>query len=143
MPLKTESVEEPSLNLTPMIDIVFLLIIFFMVGTQFADDDLTMFDIELAATRTEATSLTAGPDPVRIAIRQDGVLLVNQRVVTMEELETILAEKKQKYADQAVVIGGESETNLQRVVDIIDMCKRQNIKRFTLAARTLSSSGTQ
>jgi biopolymer transport protein ExbD len=33
MPLRTESLDEPSLNLTPMIDIVFLLIIFFMVGT--------------------------------------------------------------------------------------------------------------
>ena len=37
MPLKTEEIEEPVLNLTPMIDIVLLLIIFFMVGTKFSD----------------------------------------------------------------------------------------------------------
>ena len=37
MPLKTSGIEEPSLNLTPMIDIVFLLIIFFMVGSQFTE----------------------------------------------------------------------------------------------------------
>ena len=37
MPLKTHQDEQPTLNLTPMIDIVFLLIIFFMVGTKFAE----------------------------------------------------------------------------------------------------------
>jgi len=37
MPLKTHQDELPELNLTPMIDVVFLLIIFFMVGTKFAD----------------------------------------------------------------------------------------------------------
>ena len=46
MPLKTETVEEPTLNLTPMIDIVFLLIIFFMVGTQFAQME-NQYDIQL------------------------------------------------------------------------------------------------
>ena len=40
MPLKTSTSEElPSVNLTPMIDIVFLLIVFFMVGTQFTDKE--------------------------------------------------------------------------------------------------------
>ena len=37
MPLKTHVDEQPTLNLTPMIDIVFLLIIFFMVGTKFSE----------------------------------------------------------------------------------------------------------
>lgn len=39
MPIKTDSLEEPQLNLTPMIDVVFLLIIFFMVGARFTEDE--------------------------------------------------------------------------------------------------------
>ena len=42
MPLKTHQDEQPTLNLTPMIDIVFLLIIFFMVGTKFAEMERTV-----------------------------------------------------------------------------------------------------
>ena len=38
MPLKTHMDEQPSLNLTPMIDIIFLIVIFFLVGTQFKED---------------------------------------------------------------------------------------------------------
>jgi biopolymer transport protein ExbD len=140
MPLKTEGIDEPELNLTPMIDIVFLLIIFFMVGTRFARDEPTMFDIELAASRTQAAALTPGPDPVLIAVMEDGSIRVNRQAVSLEELERLLREKKANFAEQAVVIGGESEADLQRVVDIFDICKRVGIRRFTLAARPVGSS---
>ncbi len=60
MPLKTGTVEEPKLDLTPMIDIVFLLIIFFMVGTQFTEME-RQYDIKLP-TVTDAKPLTNLPD---------------------------------------------------------------------------------
>ena len=63
MPLKTQSDEQPSLNLTPMIDIVFLLIIFFMVGTKFTELsdaehelDIDVPEVGVAAAMTPAPS---------------------------------------------------------------------------------------
>ncbi|MFN9041619.1 MAG: ExbD/TolR family protein, partial [Planctomyces sp.] len=48
MPLKTENLEDPILNLTPMIDVVFLLIIFFMVGARFTEEaNDQKFDVQL------------------------------------------------------------------------------------------------
>lgn len=134
MPLKTEAGEEPELNLTPMIDIVFLLIIFFMVGTQFAKDDPTLFDIELASTAT-AAALTPGPDPVVIALASDGSLRMDKEPVTFAELEQALKRRKSQFAEQSVIIGGESQADLQQVVDVMDICKRVGIRRFTLAAK--------
>jgi biopolymer transport protein ExbD len=139
MPLKTEGLDEPDLNLTPMIDIVFLLIIFFMVGTQFAREEPTLFDIELAASQTQAAALTPGPDPVLIAVLEDGSIRVDRQAVSLEELERLLREKKANFADQAVVIGGESAADLQRIVDIFDICKRVGIRRFTLAAKPIGT----
>ena len=73
MPLKTHNDEQPSLNLTPMIDVVFLLIIFFMVGSQYSELERS---IELEVPRvTDSGALTAAPekrvvnvfsDPVRV-----------------------------------------------------------------------------
>ena len=62
MPLKTDTIEEPNLNLTPMIDIVFLLIIFFMVGTRFTEME-RQYDIRLP-TVSEALPLTNLPDEI-------------------------------------------------------------------------------
>ena len=62
MPLSTESLDESSLNLTPMVDIVFLLIIFFMVGAHFSEIE-HQFDIELLGT----TLLSARDESVQPA----------------------------------------------------------------------------
>ena len=141
MPLKTEGIDEPDLNLTPMIDIVFLLIIFFMVGTRFTEDKPTLFEIALATTNTES-SVTPGPDPILISITKEGVIRVNHREVSLEELEQTLKAAKDNYEDQAVVIGGEGKADLQNVVNVLDICQKLKIKRFTLAAERPEASGS-
>ncbi len=141
MPLKTEGIDEPDLNLTPMIDIVFLLIIFFMVGTRFTEDKPTLFEIALATTNTES-SVTPGPDPILVSITKEGVIRVNHREVSLEELEQTLKQAKDNYEDQAVVIGGEGKADLQNVVNVLDICQKLKIKRFTLAAERPESSGS-
>ena len=60
MPLRTESLDDAQLNLTPMIDIVFLLIIFFMVGTRFSEIE-QQFDVELP-TAEAVQPMTSPPD---------------------------------------------------------------------------------
>jgi len=60
MPLKTQFDEQPTVNLTPMIDVVFLLIIFFMVGTQFSELER---NIRLQVPEVAgAAALTAAPE---------------------------------------------------------------------------------
>ncbi|MEI7701619.1 MAG: biopolymer transporter ExbD, partial [Planctomycetia bacterium] len=72
MPLKTETPEEPSLNLTPMIDVVFLLIIFFLVGARFTKTaDEQQFDVDLP-TAAPVQTLSREPDPLIITVRRDG-----------------------------------------------------------------------
>ena len=138
MPLKTETVEEPTLNLTPMIDIVFLLIIFFMVGTQFAQME-RQYDIELP-TVSVARPLTSLPDEIVINVRRNGDIILKAQTLTHGELRKKLREAKRNYADQAVVIRGEGNGEYQHVVNVLSICHEEDINSISLAHR-LKSEG--
>lgn len=133
MPLKTDTIEEPTLNLTPMIDIVFLLIIFFMVGTQFAQME-RQYDIQLP-TVSAAQPLTSLPDEIVINVRRTGEIIVRTQQLTLGELRQMLREAKRNYEDQAVVIRGEGDGQYQHVVNVLSICHEENISAISLAHR--------
>ena len=70
MPLKTTQDETTSVNLTPMIDVVFLLVIFFMVATKFTEMERSI-DLELP-TAAAAGDTTPPPQPKVVAVFSDG-----------------------------------------------------------------------
>ncbi len=74
MPLKTETPDDPGINLTPMVDVVFLLVIFFMVGTQFAETE-KYHEINLPSV-TDARPITGLPDEIVINVTREGTVLV-------------------------------------------------------------------
>jgi len=133
MPLKTHTIEEPNLNLTPMIDIVFLLIIFFMVGTRFAEME-RQYDIELPSV-SQAQPLTTLPDDITINVRRSGEIIVNGTPKTMDELKTELVAASTNYQDQAVLVRGEGQGPYQYVIDVVAACKEANIRVISLAYR--------
>ena len=133
MPLRVDAPEEPSMNMTPMIDVVLLLVIFFMVGTQFSETE-TEYDIELP-TVSSAQPLTGGPDPLVVNVRRDGSLFLGQRRIDPSELERELRAAKVRYARQAVVVRGDGQGPYQHVMTVLDLCRRAQIVNVQLANR--------
>lgn len=131
MPLKTESVEEPALNLTPMIDIVFLLVIFFMVGAQFTEEESSL-DVKLP-TAPIVEPLTSKPDALIVNVKENGSIEVGGRDRTLEELEALLVEAREDYAEQAVLVRGDREGRYQNVMDVLTACNAANIQHISLA----------
>ena len=139
MPLKTDQIEEPGLNLTPMIDIVLLLVIFFMVGTQFAREE-SQFEIELPKV-AEAQPLTALPDELIVNVAEDGSISIYGETKSLEEVEAELVAARQRYADQVVIIRGDADGRYQNVMTILDLCKRARISNIQLANRVEDGPG--
>jgi biopolymer transport protein ExbD len=96
MPLKLEAIEEPALNLTPMLDVVLLLVIFFMVGTQFSEEE-SHFDIDLPSGRT-VEAVTGGPDPIVIDVDREGTVHVGRRTLSLVDLERELNAARERFA---------------------------------------------
>lgn len=130
MPLRTDSLEEPQLNLTPMIDIVFLLIIFFMVGTRFSEIE-QQFDVDLPSA-SAIEPMSASPDPLVVTVTRTGDLSIASETVSTEELEQRLATAKEAFTGQVVLIRGDGEGTYQSIIDLMDLCNRLELK-FSLA----------
>ena len=96
MPLKTHMDEQPELNLTPMIDIVFLLIIFFMVSTKVSEMERKIALDVPRISNTEA--LSPAPRKRVVNILRDGRILLDQEEVTVEELVRRLQLQRQNGA---------------------------------------------
>ena len=131
MPLRTESLEEPSLNLTPMIDIVFLLIIFFMVGTKFSEIE-QQFDIQTPRA-VELAAMSSAPDPIVVNVTRAGQISIDNAEFTLEELKGRLQEAKENFAKQTVLIRGDGESIYQSVIDVMSVCHQAQVHKFSLA----------
>ena len=131
MPLKTLPAEEPDLNLTPMVDIVFLLIIFFMVGTQFSELERSV-DVHLP-TASDVVPLTGAPDAKIVDVRPDGSIRYEKADVDLKQLQARLNAARENFAGQSVILRGDRKCEYQLIMDVITVCKRAGIASISLA----------
>jgi biopolymer transport protein ExbD len=136
MPLKTSYDEQPSLNLTPMIDIVFLLIIFFMVGTRFSELHDLEKQLPIQVPEVSAgTALTAPPKQKVIHVFRDGRIHFEDQDVDLPALVAKLQTAKQAYRKQGVVIRGDASSEHQAVVSVINACRQADIIDIAVSVR--------
>ncbi|QDU93365.1 ExbD/TolR family protein [Lignipirellula cremea] len=133
MPLKTQWEEQPSLNLTPMIDIVFLLIIFFMVGTKFTELERSM-QLEVPQV-SEAGALAPAPKKQVINIYRDGRIALNNDVLTLEELEARLTQARASYSELGVIVRGDGDGSFQNVATVLGACRKAGVSDMGIAVR--------
>ncbi len=131
MPLKTHLDEQPTLNLTSMIDIVFLLIIFFMVGTEFTDMERKI-PLQVPEVADEGT-LTAAPQRRIVNVYRDGRVTLDDAEMTLGELTATLAAICRQYDDLAILVRGDGRGDYQRVAEVLTACKRAGVKRLEIA----------
>ena len=136
MPLKTHHDEQPTLTLTPMIDVVFLLIIFFMVGTKFTELERKI-GLQVPEV-SQAGALTAAPEKKVVNVYQDGHLALDQEPVTLDELTARLAEARSHYQDLGVLIRGDGQGTFQRVAEVLGACKQAGVAELGISVRIAS-----
>lgn len=133
MPLKTHLDEQPTLNLTPMIDIVFLLIIFFMVGTKFADMERK---ITLQVPQvSDVETLTPAPEKRVVNVYRDGRIALDRRIVTLDELKQRLQSAHGQYSDLGVIVRGDAEGAFQNVAAVLNACRQAGIAEMGVSVR--------
>ena len=131
MPLKTAPLEEPSINLTSMLDVVMLLIIFFMVGTKFAEEE-RQTGIQLPSV-SENFALSGQPDEIVVNVDANGNVKVQGEDLTLDSLRILLDAARFAFPNQAVVIRGDGRCEYQQVMDVFSTCKEVGIKNVSVA----------
>ena len=118
-------------NLTPMIDCVFLLLIFFLVATQLADEEREL-DVKLP-TASEAVPLVAKPKELFINIDREGRYVVANRQVDARQLEDAIRQSSANNPlRQALQIRADKRSPLEASVLVFNLCKKYGIRDYAI-----------
>ncbi|MBN2475029.1 MAG: biopolymer transporter ExbD [Pirellulales bacterium] len=127
-----------NLSLTPLIDIVFLLLIFFLVATRFAEEEREL-DIQLPDA-SEAQPLTTKPREMFINIDEQGRYFVTGKFLTLKELHPVLEAAYVNNPGRAsVVIRADRKCDWEYVVAAMNACKKAKIRDYRVTTRESSA----
>ncbi len=120
-----------ALNLTPMIDVIFLLLIFFLVATQFSQDD-EQLPIKLPSA-SNAVPMTVEPDELVVSIGEDGTYAVRGERLNLVRLETVIAQAvANNPLRQAVIVRGDRRVAFQSIVAVLDLMGKLKVPSYRI-----------
>jgi biopolymer transport protein ExbD len=123
-----------SLSITPLIDIVFLLLIFFLVATRFAQEDREL-DV-LLPSASEAKPLTEAPKELFVNIDKDGRYFVGGDILTADVVfERLQSAAVNNPGHQSVVIRADKRVVLDYVVQVMNLCNKSGISDYVLTTQ--------
>jgi biopolymer transport protein ExbD len=133
MPLKTHQDDLPAINLTPMIDIVFNLIIFFMVSTRFTEIERK---VDVAVPQVaDAARLPDVPRSQSINVFRDGRITLDNEPVTLATLADRLAAARRQREDLDVVVRGDGDASFQSVASVLAACRQAGVSEMGVSVR--------
>lgn len=121
-----EGSRAPAIEMTPVIDMVFLLLVFFLVATTFQQAEREM-QIALPFANS-AGPISATLREIVINVDADGAIIVNGRQMSPEDLTGLVGEAVAANPEQKVTVRGDRGTPYGNVVRVLDICKGAGIQ---------------
>jgi biopolymer transport protein ExbD len=127
--------EPPVINMTPMVDVILCLLVFFMAATRLYDWDESEFVVNVPEV-AEAAPATAAPDDLILTVVRRGVVSVGASTRNLDQLVTLLREARGRYINQGVVIRGDATLAYQDLADVLSACDEAGIRNVRLPVRS-------
>ncbi len=134
MNFRPKSPEELELNITPLIDVVFLLLIFFMVSTTFEHES----EVNITLPKASKEIAQAKPDAINVAIDAQSRIFVNDKELLNSQISTIkeaLYDIAVDLEDAPIIISADEETPYQIVIRTMDAARQLGLIKITFATR--------
>ncbi len=135
MNFKRRSRDEVGVDLTPLIDVVFLLLIFFMVSTTFIRETQLKIDLPEASGELQEVE----PDTIEITVDRRGDYAVNERLLVNNEMDTLLRALREVLAEREpsarVIITADANAAHANVVRAMDAAGRVGLSRISITTR--------
>ena len=132
MKAQAEAKPYDDINITPMLDLAYVLLIIFIVMTT-----ASVQGVKVNLPKASDTPSLAKPKTVAITINNEGKIFMNTIPVTLAELETRLSQQKALDPDFPVIVKGDGEVQYKNVVDVLALLGRLNITQLGLATQRL------
>ncbi|MFP4243541.1 MAG: ExbD/TolR family protein [Ectothiorhodospira sp.] len=132
MNFRRASSDPVEIQLTPLIDVVFLLLIFFMVSTTFDRPSV----MQLQLPRAESAETTPPEEPVRVIVDDQGRYFINGAELVNTRPQTLrsaLSEALEGRSEPPVVVQADARTPHQSVITVLDVASRLGVSRLSIA----------
>ena len=130
--MQVQAEEKPydDINITPMLDLAYvLLVIFILMCTA------SVQGVKVNLPKASAAPSLAKPKTKAISVNNEGKIFLDTVPVTLQELEQRLAQQKAQTPDFPVVIKGDSQTQYQAIMDVLDVLGRLGLPRWASQPR--------
>jgi biopolymer transport protein ExbD len=132
--LRPQRREEVDLNITPLIDVVFLLLIFFMVSTTFERESEISITLPEASEEYAETKL----DTIEVGIDAEGRIFVNEKLLLNTQVNTIreaIRDGAYDMEEPPIVISADAKATHQLVVRVMDAARQLDMMKITFATQ--------
>ena len=133
MSQRRRQTEDATLNLTPMIDVVFLLVIFFMVGSEFSEAE-SRIQVDVPSVG-QMRSISRLPDERVVEVRAGGAVTLDGQAVSREQLAATLREQHAAYPALKVAVRGDGEAAFQHIAEVLQVVRSSGVERMGIAAK--------
>ncbi len=130
--MQVQSEEKPydDINITPMLDLAYVLLVIFIIMTT-----ASVQGLKVNLPKASNTPSLAKPQTKAITVTNEGKIFLDTIPVTLSELEQRLAQQKAQTPEFPVVVRGDSLTQYQKIMDVLDLIVRLGITQVGLATK--------
>ena len=132
MQVQTENKPYDDINVTPMLDLAYVLLVIFIIMTT-----ASVQGIKVNLPKASDTPSLAKPKTKAITIRNDGQVFLDAYPMTMDELEQRLRALKASDPDLPVIVKGDSAVQYGKVIEVLDMLGRLDITQLGLVTQRI------
>ena len=132
MQVQQENKPYDDINVTPMLDLAYVLLVIFIIMTT-----ASVQGIKVNLPKASNTPSLAKPKTKAITINESGQVFLDAYPVTIPELETRLAQLKAADPELPVVVKGDAKVHYEKVVDVLDLMGRLDITQLGLVTQRL------
>ena len=121
----------PRIDVVPLVDVLMVLIIFFLVTMQF--QDLRALNVKLPQIDTAGSNLIKGQ--LVITVSKDGNFGLNGNESHKDEISTVMIEVAKTSPDVQVLIAADEDSPLKFITEVVDLCRESGLENFRLQSR--------
>ena len=133
MALLTKKKKNIEINVAPLIDIVFLLLIFFMLTSEFTD----FKTIDMISPNQSSTNIQNNDLPIIINLSENGLIEIDKIEIKLEDLSETIQMKLMNSKNKKIVISTLNETKINNLIIVVDTVRSLGIENIALITKEI------
>jgi len=134
--LRKKRREDPRIDLTPMVDAVFLLLIFFMISTTFVETS----GIAVKLPQSSSHAVMKKPEEVKVYLSKEGTIFFKKKEISLDAFQARLKTYRGKAKEMTFLLFADKDTRHGRVVQLMDAAREAGFSKLAIATEQRPNS---